>query len=56
MLNEQRTNEKPGLRGRKDSGLGELREAQAHIGFCGKTGIETNPGKQTSLLFLYPDC
>lgn len=55
MLNEQGTNEKVGLGG-KDSGLEELREAQAQIGFYGKTGIGTNPGRQTSLLFLYPDC
>lgn len=56
MLNEQRTNEKVGLGGKKDSRLEELREAQAQIGFYGKTDIGTHPGKQTSLLFLYPDC
>lgn len=42
--------------GKEDSGLEELREAQAQIGFYGKTGIGTNPGKKISLLFLYPDC
>lgn len=56
MFNEQRTNEKVGLWGKKDSGLEELREAQAQIGFYGKTDIGTHLGKQTSLLFLYPDC
>lgn len=56
MLNEQRTNEKVGLGGKKDSRLEELREAQAQVGFYGKTDIGTHPGKQTSLLFLYPDC
>lgn len=52
MLNEQRTNEKAGLRGKQDSGLEKLTEAQ--IEFYGKTGIGTNPGKQTSLLFSLP--
>lgn len=55
-LNEQRTNEKVRLRGKKDSGLKEPREAWVWIGFYGKTDIGTHPGKQTSLLFLYSDC